>query len=110
MTTRRQWQRRLLTVEIASLVILIASLFMVSQGTPDPEPISPGWLLIPALASLTMFLSFLCLMYLRWSASATTHSRQRLQKLLFAILALTLLSIWAMAIVETWRSLSNAAS
>lgn len=110
MTIRKQWQRRLLTVEIVSLLILVASLFLVGRGTPDQEPVSPGWLLIPAIASLTMFLSFLGLMYLRWNASAATNSRQRIQNLLFVLLTVTLLSIWAMAILETWRSLSGATS
>ena len=108
MASRHQWKRTLAVAEAASLLILITSLIILGHGAPDQQPANPYWLLVPALASLTTFLSFLGLMYLRWAASDFTGSRQRIHQLLFAILALTLLSVWAFAISQTWHSLNDA--
>lgn len=110
MTNRDHWKRRLLISEILSLVILIASLFLVSQQAPQQATLNPAWLLIPALASLTMFLSFLGLMYLRWVKSAAAGTRQQVQTVLFAFMALTLIGIWALAMIQTWQSLSAGSS
>lgn len=107
MATRHQWKRRLIITEILSLLILIASLYWLGQDSPDQTPINPYWLLVPALASLVTFLSFLSLMYLRWTESAVTGPRQRVQQILFGIMVLMLLSIWALAITQTWQSLNR---
>lgn len=108
MATRDQLKRRLLLIEILSLLILVASLVLLSQEAAGPESPTPYWLLLPALASLTTFLSFLGLMYLRWVKSVASGTRKQVQNILFAIMALTLLGIWALAIAQTWQSLNAA--
>lgn len=106
MATRDKLKRRLLLVEVLSLLILVASLLLLGQGAAGPESPGPIWLLLPALASLTTFLSFLGLMYLRWVQSAASGTRKQVQNVLFAVMALTLLGIWALAIAQTWHSLN----
>lgn len=103
------WKRRLLVIEVMSLLILIASVYVVGQDTLGQGPVSPYWLLLPAAASLAMFLSFLGLMYLRWIRSAAAGARQQVHRALFAVMALALLAIWALAILQTWQSLNSAA-
>lgn len=104
------WKRRLLVTEVISLLILIASLYILRQDTLGQEPVSRYWLILPAVASLAMFISFLGLMYLRWIRSAAAGSRQRIQQVLFAMMALTLLGIWALAIFQTWQNLNSTAT
>ncbi|MDC0661298.1 hypothetical protein N6L25_01935 [Marinobacter sp. SS21] len=70
------------------------------------EPVSPGWLLVPALASLGVFASFIGLMYLRWVVAASAE-RQLRHKIIFGLLALTLLGVWGYGIVRTWLSLGG---
>ncbi len=95
------WRRPLLVAEFTALAILIATMAWLGRA---PSPVSPAWLLIPAAASLVVFMSFLGLMYIRWvvAAGPGQHSRQ---KVLLALLALTLLGIWAFSIARTWQSL-----
>ena len=102
------WKRRLIIIEVVSLLVLIVSLWVFGQDKAAGASLDIRWLLVPVIASLTMFLSFLGLMYLRWQSSALTGSRQRVQKLLFTVMALTLLSIWALAVLQTWQSLGDA--
>lgn len=106
MATPQQWKFRLALVEIFSLVILIASLVVLGDASSTTDVLTPLWLLVPAAASLTMFLSFLGLMYLRWVVSAA-HERKRIHSVLFAVMAFTLLSVWALAMVQTWQSLQG---
>jgi hypothetical protein len=70
---------------------------------------SAGWLLIPALASLGVFASFTGLMYLRWIASAESGHTVR-NRLVFALLALTLLAVWVYAVASTWVSLGTGSA
>ncbi|SFR60998.1 hypothetical protein SAMN05216203_1756 [Marinobacter daqiaonensis] len=98
------WRRPLLTAEFTALAVLVGSMLLFSSWGSAETPIHPGWLLIPAAASLVVFLSFLGLMYLRWVAAAGP-GRQTRQQWLFYLLALTLLGVWAFAIVQTWNSL-----
>lgn len=107
MATRDQWKRRLLAAELLSLLILVASLLLLRSQSPTTEGAIELWLLIPAVASLTTFLSFLGLMYIRWIKSAVPGTRRTLQNAIFAFMALTLLSIWALAISQTWQSLEK---
>lgn len=94
-----------LTVEFSSLAILLASMAWLSRQTTDTESINPAWLLIPALASLGVFLSFIGLMYLRWVVSADDSSRSG-HKIIFSLLAVTLLGVWVYGIANTWFSLN----
>lgn len=96
------WRRPLLAAEFIALAILIASMALLGQS--GDGQFHTGWLLVPAIASLVVFLSFLGLMYLRWVV-ATEGRRSRWHKLLFSLLALTMLSVWAFAIAQTWQSL-----
>lgn len=99
------WRKRLLVTEFSALAVLLISMFILTgAGEPD-SPVSPAWLLIPAIASLAVFLSFLGLMYLRWIAEAGGHASLR-SRLVFGLLALTLLGLWAFGIANTWSSLA----
>lgn len=98
------WRRPLLILEFGALAVLLGSMFILGRVAGPDGTINPAWLLIPALASLAVFISFIGLMYLRWvanveAAAATKH------KLIFGILTLTLLGVWAYGIAQTWRSL-----
>ncbi len=79
----------------------------VSSRTGDGAELSPAWLLIPAIASLAVFISFIGLMYLRWVVAAAAERRTR-HKIVFSLLVMTLLGVWAFGIANTWISLSNA--
>lgn len=96
-------RKPLLIAEFTALGILLASMGWLSSRTVD-EPINPAWLIIPALASLGVFLSFIGLMYLRWVASASSANRFR-HKLIFSLLAVTLIGVWIYGIANTWFSL-----
>lgn len=98
-------RKPLLILEFASLALLLASMAWFSGRAGDGAALSPGWLLIPAIASLAVFCSFIGLMYLRWVAAAQTDHKTR-QKIVFALLALTLIGVWIYGIVNTWISLN----
>lgn len=103
-TSPHPLRKPLLIVEFTSLAVLLASMGWFSTQSSDGEAISAAWLLIPALASLGIFLSFIGLMYLRWVASAQTGNTFR-NKLIFLLLAVTLISVWIYGIANTWLSL-----
>src|SRR5690554_960952 len=96
-------RKPLLVVEFSSLAILLLSMFWLSN---TDQQMAPAWLLIPALASLGVFLSFIGLMYLRWVASVSDQRRTR-HRVIFALLTLTLLGVWIYGIANTWISLST---
>lgn len=98
------WRKPLLLAEFTALAILVGSMALLGQQEGERGVIQASWLLIPGVASLMVFLSFLGLMYIRWVASAGGEAGGR-QKLLFSLLALTLLGVWAYAIAQTWQSL-----
>lgn len=100
------WRRPLLTLEFSALAVLLGSMLWLSDQAKQGVAISTGWLLVPTLASLGVFGSFIGLMYLRWVAASSAQNRSR-QKLIFAILALTLLGVWVYGIANTWLSLNN---
>ena len=101
------WRKRLLASEFISLAILVGSMaWMSAQGQADQATASAAWLLVPALASLGVFASFTGLMYLRWIASAESGHTVR-NRLVFALLALTLLAVWIYAVASTWISLGT---
>lgn len=102
------WRKRLLATEFISLAILVGSMGWISSQEPSGQAItaSAAWLLVPALASLGVFASFTGLMYLRWIASAESGHTLR-NRLVFALLALTLLGVWVYAVVSTWISLGT---
>lgn len=104
-----RWRRRLLTLEFTALAILVGSMTFFRQHSAE-NPLHPAWLLIPALASLLLFLSFLGLMYLRWVAAAADNPRQGVQRLILIILTITLLALWAYGIGKTWQSIQQSRS
>lgn len=98
-------RKPLLIIEFSSLAILLASMAWFGNQSTAESPINAAWLLLPAVASLGVFLSFIGLMYLRWVASANDQSKTR-HKLIFSLLALSLLGIWVYSIVNTWLSMT----
>lgn len=98
-------RKPLLIAEFTALGILLASMGWFSSQTSDGSTLAAAWLLIPAVASLGVFLSFIGLMYLRWVAAADTANRFR-HKVVFSLLAVTLISIWVYGIANTWLSLN----
>lgn len=99
----RKW---LLIAEFTALAVLLASMGWFSSQTSDGQAISAGWLLIPAAASLGVFISFIGLMYLRWVASAESGNQFK-HKVVFSLLAVTLIGVWIYGIANTWFSLTT---
>ena len=106
-TSPHPLRKPLLIAEFTALAVLLASMGWFSSQTSDGQAISAGWLLIPAFASLGVFLSFIGLMYLRWVVAAAAERKPR-HKIVFSLLVLTLLGVWAYGVANTWISLSNA--
>lgn len=100
-------RKPLLITEFTALAILLGSMGWFSSQTAEGQSISAGWLLVPALASLGVFLSFIGLMYLRWVAAADSANRFR-HKLIFSLLAITLIGVWIYGVANTWFSLTAA--
>ena len=100
-------RKNLLITEFSSLAILLISMAWFSNRAGSGEALSATWLLIPAAASLGVFLSFIGLMYLRWVVAAAAERRVR-HKIVFSLLVITLLGVWAFGIANTWSSLSAA--
>ncbi|WP_323750325.1 hypothetical protein [Marinobacter sp.] len=98
-------RKPLLILEFSCLAILLTSMGWFSSQSSADSPISPAWLLLPAVASLGVFLSFIGLMYLRWVASVRDDRRTR-HKIIFVLLAVTLLGVWVYGIGNTWLSLN----
>ncbi|NWO05383.1 MAG: hypothetical protein HLX50_06690 [Alteromonadaceae bacterium] len=103
-----EMRKSLLITEFSSLAVLLASMAWFGNQQDAGQPIGAGWLLIPALASLALFLSFIGLMYLRWVAAAAPE-RQTRHRIVFALLTLTLLGVWLYAVGNTWVSLNASA-
>ncbi|MGP9831772.1 hypothetical protein [Marinobacter sp. NSM] len=99
-------RKPLLIVEFSSLAILLVSMAWFGNQSTAETPVSAVWLLVPAVASLGVFLSFIGLMYLRWVASASNEGNTR-HKLIFVLLALSLLGVWVYSIANTWLSLTT---
>ncbi|QSP95846.1 hypothetical protein LPB19_05420 [Marinobacter salinisoli] len=97
-------RRVLLIAEFGALAVLLGSMAWFSSHTADGGTLQAAWLLIPAVASLVVFLSFIGLMYLRWVAAANDANRVR-HTLIFALLALTLIGVWLYGIGKTWLSM-----
>lgn len=100
------WRKPLLITEFTAVAVLLVSMGWFSSRAEDGAALSPGWLLIPAAASLAVFISFLGLMYLRWVVAAAAERKAR-HKIVFSLLVMTLLGVWAYGIASTWVSLSN---
>lgn len=98
-------RKPLLILEFGSLAILLISMGYFSNSVNAGSSLSPGWLLIPALASLAVFCSFIGLMYLRWVSAAEAGEKNR-HKIIFFLLTATLLGVWCYGIVNTWVSLN----
>ena len=98
-------RKRLLITEFSALAVLLASMSWFSSHTSDDSKLDPAWLIIPAVASLCVFLSFIGLMYLRWVSAADSSNRFR-HKVVFSLLAVTLIGVWMYGIANTWLSLN----
>lgn len=102
---RPPWRTPLLILEFGALAVLIGSMNILGRIGDDANPLSKAWLLVPAVASLAVFMSFIGLMYLRWQAAAEQQDKTR-HKLTFVLLTLTMLGIWAFGIARTWLSIT----
>lgn len=101
-------RKYLLITEFSCLAVLLASMAWLGNSSGgEAPPAATAWLLVPALASLGVFLSFLGLMYLRWVASSEQSGPRH--KIVFALLTITLLSLWVYGIANTWSGLHSAA-
>ena len=100
-------RKTLLVIEFSALAVLLASMGWFSSQTDTDHSINPAWLLIPAFASLAVFMSFIGLMYLRWVVAASAEHQLR-HKVVFSLLAITLVSVWVYGITSTWLSLNAA--
>ncbi|SHK04777.1 hypothetical protein SAMN05216369_0167 [Marinobacter antarcticus] len=100
-------RKTLVITEFSALAVLLASMGWFSSQTDNGHSINPAWLLIPALASLAVFLSFIGLMYLRWIVAASADNQLR-HKIVFSLLAVTLIGVWVYGIANTWLSLNAA--
>ena len=98
-------RKPLLLAEFSALAVLLGSMAWFSRHSE--AGLNPAWLLLPAAASLVVFLSFIGLMYLRWVAAAEASDR-RLHKTLFFLLALTLIGVWVYGIANTWLSIGRS--
>jgi len=97
-------RKPLLLTEFSALAVLLASMAWLSRHSEGG--LNPAWLLLPAAASLVVFLSFIGLMYLRWVAAAGASDRL-LHKTLFFLLAVTLIGVWVYGIANTWLSIGS---
>lgn len=102
---RPPWRTPLLILEFGALAVLVGSMSILGRIGDETNPLSKAWLLVPALASLTVFMSFIGLMYLRWQAAAEQQDKTR-HKLTFVLLTITMLGIWAFGIARTWLSIT----
>ncbi|MBU2954730.1 hypothetical protein [Marinobacter sp. F3R08] len=104
-TSPHPLRKPLLITEFTALAVLLASMGWFSSQTNEGQTISAAWLLIPAFASLGVFLSFIGLMYLRWIASTESGNQFR-HKVIFSLLTVTLVGVWIYSIANTWFSLT----
>lgn len=102
---KNRWRVPLLIAEFGALAILVGSMSLLGSQADEGAALNQAWLLLPAAASLVVFLSFLGLMYLRWVSEAGTGATR--QRVTFALLALTLLGVWAFGIARTWQSIGH---
>ncbi|MBL1273210.1 MAG: hypothetical protein COB25_012235 [Oceanospirillales bacterium] len=100
-------RKPLLITEFSALAVLLASMGWFSSQTDTGHSINPAWLLIPASASFAVFLSFIGLMYLRWIVAVSAANQLR-HKIVFFLLAVTLIGVWVYGIASTWLSLNAA--
>ncbi len=98
-------RKPLLLAEFSALAVLLASMAWLSRHSEGG--LNPAWLLLPAAASLVVFLSFIGLMYLRWVAAAGSPD-SRLHRILFFLLAITLIGVWIYGIANTWLSIGSS--
>lgn len=104
-TGKSRWRVPLLIAEFGALAVLVGSMSLLGGQAEEGASLNQAWLLVPALASLVVFVSFLGLMYLRWVSEAGNGASR--QRIIFALLALTLLGVWAFGIARTWQSMGQ---
>ena len=92
-----------LIVEFTALIILVASMVWIGQIKQSGAPLATWQLALPVVASFFVLAGFLSNMYFRWVASAGGKSAltQR-NRLFFWLLALSLLSVWCIAVIKTF--------
>jgi len=108
MNNANRWRAWLLGTEFAALLVMLGSMYLLGHQSPETPGLNPAWLLVPALSSLVLFLSFLCLTYMRWFLDAPATGTRGTRKGIFVLLALTLIGVWVFAMHQTWQRLQQA--
>lgn len=119
MNRTHRWRLTLLAIEFVSLIVLLISIYWLRQYRADHPHMTVAWLLIPGAASLTLFLSFINMTYLRLvssamisSAASSTKSSAKTggaliaRKVAFLVSALVLVGIWIVAMQHIWQRLA----
>ncbi|WP_250655555.1 hypothetical protein [Alkalimarinus coralli] len=92
-----------LIVEFSALIVLVASMVWIGQIKQAGEAISTWQLALPIVASFFVLTGFMSNMYFRWidSAGGKSSTTQR-NRVFFWLLALSLLSVWCIAVIKTF--------
>ena len=92
-----------LIIEFTALIVLVASMVWIGQIKQSGAPLATWQLALPVIASFFVLAGFLSNMYFRWVTSAGGKSAltQRNQ-IFFWLLALSLLSVWCIAVIKTF--------
>lgn len=106
MNQTHRWRLTLLAIEFVSLIVLLISIYGLKHYRMDHPHMSVAWLVIPGVASLTLFLSFINMTYLRLVSGALTSGAKTARKLAFIVAALVLIGIWIVAMQRIWQRLA----
>jgi len=92
-----------LIVEFSALAILIGSMVWIGQIKQAGNALATWQLALPVIASFFVLAGFLSNMYFRWinSAGGKSNTTPR-NRVFFWILALSLLSVWCIAVIKTF--------
>lgn len=108
MNKASRWRPWLLGTEFAALLVMLGSMYLLGHRSPEAPGLNPAWLLVPALSSLVLFVSFLCLTYIRWFLDTPVSGGRRTRKGIFVLLVVTLIGLWIFAMHQTWQGLQQA--
>ncbi|MFD2231955.1 hypothetical protein [Alkalimarinus sediminis] len=92
-----------LIVEFTALIVLIGSMVWIGQIKQSGAPLATWQLALPVVASFFVLTGFLSNMYFRWISSAGGKSALTPRnQTFFWLLALSLLSVWCIAVIKTF--------